>query len=619
MPSMNCPRPEYPRPQFRRREWVNLNGPWEFAFDDENVGLAEGWHDGRRLEREILVPFPYQTAASGIDDKGVHEVVWYARTLEFRDEWRGQDLLLHFGAVDYATQVYVNGSLVGGNRGGHVPFSFDIAPYLVEGENRIVLRVEDGQSAEQPRGKQSITGEPHGIDYYCTTGVWQTVWLEPVPQVRIDALRITPLVDESAFKLRVYLHAPAADWSIQVDVLEDEEVVATVSRDTVNGTGRMFVKVPEPKLWSPDHPHLYNLRIRLLQRGELLDEVESYAGLRSVELRNGQFLLNGVPIYLKMALDQGYWPESYMAAPSDEALRADVEITKALGFNGSRKHQKVEDPRWLYWCDRLGLLVWGEMANARAWSPEAEDMFASEWARVVRRDYNHPCVVTWVPLNESWGVPEIDMGHAGQYAFVERIVRLTRLNDPYRPVIDNDGWEHTDITDICTIHDYTATGDEMREKYLQTAEGRGLPERTWWGGKLTFAPNSHYRGQPVMLTEVGGFLIRPHWLPEEEWDGLYNAYGSVNDPDELLAKYRDLMDAIAEMPFISGFCYTQLADVEQEINGLLTYDRKPKVPVEEIRRINARLRSGPMETPSELVHREPSEEGDPEPPLRQAQ
>jgi hypothetical protein len=426
------------------------------------------------------------------------------------------------------------------------------------------------------------------------------VWLEPVPQIRIEKLRITPDLEESAFKLSVYLHAPHANWSVEADVLDGDTVVASLRKPTRNGSARLFIRVPDAKLWSPDAPNLYDLKVRLVQNGEVIDEVTSYSGMRSVELRDGHMCLNGEPIYMKMVLDQGYWPESYLAAPSDEAIRRDVELTKELGFNGSRKHQKVEDPRWLYWCDKLGLMVWGEMANARDWSMEAEEMLLSEWQRVVHRDYNHPCIVTWVPLNESWGVPEIAKGHAAQYAFVERAVNATRFLDPHRPVIDNDGWEHTDVTDIATIHDYTATGAEMLAKYEETARGGPLPVRSWWDGKITFTEGSQYRGQPVMLTEVGGFLIRPSWLPADQWDVLYDTYGSVSDTAELLAKYEDLMGSIASLGFVAGFCYTQLCDIEQEINGLLTYDRRPKVPIEEIARINRGLRLVPSEAPSEV-------------------
>jgi beta-galactosidase/beta-glucuronidase len=597
---MSLPRPEHPQPQHRRESWTCLNGAWEFAFDDAEIGLAEEWFDGRSLPLTINVPFPYQAPASGIADPAVHEVVWYAKTLTYDEAWRGQDLLMHFGAVDYASSVYVNGKYVGGNRGGHVPFAFDIAPYLLPGENRIALRVEDRQDATQPRGKQTVTGIPHGIDYTCTTGIWQTVWLEPVPQVRIETFRFTPVLEEEGVEIRVILHGPANGWEIEAEIFDGFTSVATVRRPSNAATGRLFLRIPELKTWSPDSPHLYDVKLRLLQKGEVLDEVTSYLGMRSVELQDGKFLLNGEETYMKMALDQGYWPEGLLAAPSDEALRADVLLAKAMGFNGVRKHQKVEDPRFLYWCDVLGLMVWGEMANARAWSPEAEDAFLQEWSRAVLRDYNAPCVVAWVPLNESWGVPLINKGHVGQYAFVERAVRTTRLFDFYRPVIDNDGWDHTDVTDICTIHDYTSSGAEVRERYAGTAAGGALPERTWWDGGLTFVEGSGYHGQPVMLTEIGGFLIKPFWLPKEQWDVLYATYGSVDDTDELLAKIEDLMGAIASLPFVSGFCYTQLCDVEQEINGLTTYDRKPKVPIERIREINDSLRRLPAVIPQEV-------------------
>lgn len=593
-------RTEHPRPQHRRDDWTSLNGTWEFAFDDAEIGLEEGWQEGPALPLTINVPFPYQAPLSGIADTSVHEVVWYAKTLTYEEAWAGKDLLLHFGAVDYFTTVWVNGQFVGSNRGGHVPFSFDIAPYLTQGDNRIVLRVEDRQDATQPRGKQVVSGIPHGIDYTCTTGIWQTVWLEAVPQVRIDSFRMTPIMEQDGLEVRVLLHAPANSWEIEVDVFDGDQLVATGRRPTMGASGRVFLRIENPKTWSPESPNLYGIKIRLLQKGDVLDEVTSYVGMRSVELRDGKFLLNGRSTYMRMALDQGYWREGLLAAPSDAHLKADVELAKSLGFNGVRKHQKVEDPRFLYWCDLLGLMVWAEMANARAYTPEAEEAFLQEWARAVERDANSPSVVAWVPLNESWGVPLINKGHVGQYAFVERAVQTTRRVDPYRPVIDNDGWDHTDVTDICTIHDYTSTGAEVRERYADASNGGPLPKQTWWDGGLTFVEGSGYHGQPVMLTEVGGFLIKPFWLPKEDWDVLYATYGSVNDTEELLSKYEDLMGAIASLPFVSGFCYTQLCDVEQEINGLVTYDRVPKVPVERIRAINESLRCEVTRTPQEL-------------------
>jgi beta-galactosidase/beta-glucuronidase len=586
----SVPRPEYPRPQFVRSEWFNLNGEWEFAYDDENRGREKGWQYGLPLEKRITVPYPYQSELSGINDKTIHEVVWYARSFEVPAEWqRGRDLLLHFGAVDYRATVWVNGQEVGHNQGGHVPFEFDIAPHLNQGENRLTVRVEDRQNPRQPRGKQSTTGLPHDIDYYCTTGIWQTVWLEPVPTVRIGEIFVTPLADRSTIQLTVYLHAPFSNWRIEADAYDGEALVAHVVKETSTATCWLSLQIKDAKLWSPASPHLYGLRVRLFKGDELLDEVRSYAGLRDVELHGGRVVLNGQPVYLAMVLDQGYWPESYLAAPTDEALRADVEWIKRFGFNGVRKHQKIEDPRWLYWCDQLGLLVWEEMPNAREWSAQAEERLAAEWKRAVRRDYNHPSIVCWVPVNESMGFPGLRKSHAGQYAFVERMVTMTRQLDPRRPVIDNDGWEHTDITDILAIHDYTPTAEKLRERYQEAASGGELPAHVWIGNKPLFVLGSRYRGQPVMLTEVGGFLLIPPGVPPEKRDLLYRFYGSFRAPEELLAKYLDLMQGIASLRFLAGFCYTQLTDIEQEINGLLTYDRQPKVATEEIARIHREL------------------------------
>ena len=586
----DVPRPEYPRPQFVRGEWLNLNGTWEFAFDDENAGLEEGWHDGRALPGKIVVPFPYQSALSGVNDKAVHPVVWYARTFEIPEEWRGRDLLLHFGAVDYRTTVWVNGHEVGHNQGGHVPFRFEISPYVREGRNRLTLRVVDEQDARQPRGKQSSTGLPHDIDYYCTTGIWQTVWLEPVPSMRIEEIRITPRAYENMAVIDVFLHAHSADWRIVAEASEGGRVVARTEEHTPVATGRLHLRIPYAKLWSPESPHLYDLSVRLYDdTGTLRDEVASYVGLRSIEVRGGRVVLNGEPVYMKMVLDQGYWPEGLLAAPSDEALQEDIGWAKKFGFNGVRKHQKIEDPRWLYWCDRLGMMVWEEMPNAREWSSLSEERLSSEWRRAVRRDYSHPCVVAWVPVNESMGFPGLKHHHPGQYAFIERMVSATRRLDSTRPVIDNDGWEHTDITDICAIHDYTATGAGIRERYREKTEGGELPPYVWLTDKPLFARGSKYRGQPVVLSEVGGFLMKPRDVPPEERDMLYQFYGSVDDDNELLLKYRDLMEGIASLAFLAGFCYTQLTDIEQESNGLLTYDRRPKLAPEALADIHREL------------------------------
>lgn len=588
MSDLAIPRPEYPRPDFVRPEWLSLNGEWEFAFDDTNCGLAESWCDGRPLDLRIQVPFAYQSELSGLGDKGIHEVVWYARSFTVPENWKGRDLLLHFGAVDYESTVWVNGREVGHNRGGHVPFFFDIAPYLCAGQNRVTLRVEDRQDPRQPRGKQASNGTPHGIDYYCTTGIWQSVWLEPVPELRIESVDIVPCVEVGAFDLTVFLHAPSGPWEVEVDALDGDRVVAAARQVLNSAVARLRLPIPDAQLWSPDSPHLYDLRFRLLRDGRVLDEVLTYGGLRSVSLRDGVLCLNGEPIYLAMVLDQGYWPDGYLTAPTDEALRADVEWTRRLGYNGSRKHQKIEDPRWLYWCDRLGLLVWGEMPNARAWSPDAEEILLAEWERAVCRDHDHPCIIAWVPVNESMGFPNLREGHPGQHAFLERMVAATRRLDSTRPVIDNDGWEHTDVTDICAIHDYSHSRAALLERYDEALRGGPMPPATWTRSREIFTQGSRYHGQPIMLTEVGGLLMRPK-APEEAWDRLYQVYASFDTPEEMLARYEDLMEGIAALSFVSGFCYTQLTDIEQEINGLLTFDRRPKVDPERIAEIHRRL------------------------------
>jgi beta-galactosidase/beta-glucuronidase len=585
----NIPRPEYPRPQFVRPHWLNLNGEWEFAFDDKDCGLKDGWQFGAPLDRRIVVPFPYQSELSGINDKSIHEIIWYATDFDFPLEWKRGDLLLHFGAVDYECTVWLNGQQVGHNCGGHTPFEFNIAPYCNIGKNRITMRVLDSQSPSQPRGKQSTTGMPHDIDYYCTSGIWQTAWIEPVPAIRIEKLKMVPSVKDSAVDLCVYLHAPSASWTMEARILAEGKEISGCSIDVSSATAQFRMSIPNAKLWSPDSPFLYDLRIRLTDGREILDEIESYIGLREITLQSGICHLNSVPTYLRMVLDQGYWPQSYLSAPSDEALRADVEWVKKFGFNGARKHQKIEDPRWLYWCDRLGLLVWEEMPNSREWSTQAEERLAAEWERAILRDSNHPCIIVWVPVNESMGFPGLKESHPGQYAFIERMVSTTRLADSNRPVIDNDGWEHSDITDICAIHDYTPTARLLKERYVETIKGGHLPAHVWIDNKPLFVLGSRYRGQPIVLSEVGGFLEMPRDPQTNQRDMLFNFYNSWVTVDEFVAKYRDLMEGILELKFVAGYCYTQLTDIEQETNGLLTFDRRPKVAPEIIAEVNESL------------------------------
>lgn len=574
-----------PRPQFARKEWTDLQGVWQFAFDDADRGLREHWERAAQpFTRAIQVPFPPESPASGIGDTSFHPVVWYRRGFDLLPQYEGKRLMLHFGAVDYRASVWVNGCLVTQHEGGNTPFQADITDaVLPDQEQIVVVRAQDlPADLAQPRGKQDWQEEPHDIWYHRTTGIWQPVWLEPVNVTHITGLRWTPDLDRDRLALSMTL-VRSAHTTVRVRVrlrlhdvtLVDDELLVPgteLQRDfaldlqtvTMNRTGA---------LWSPQHPNLVDATVTLHSDGEVVDEIESYAGLRSVGIKGGRFFLNGRPYYLRLALEQGYWPQSHLAAPSVEAMRREVELAKALGFNGVRIHQKVEDPRFLYWCDRLGLMVWGETANAYVYSQTSAERLTREWLEVLARDYSHPCIVAWVPLNESWGVPDLLRAEAQRH-FVQSLYHLTRALDTTRPVIGNDGWEHI-RTDIVGIHDYTFSGDTIRERY-GTAEA---VERTINDVQPQhhFITLGHRKPEaPVMITEFGGISVRP--AGRRKWFG----YGTVDNDTEYAEKYRELVDAILACPTISGFCYTQLTDTGQETNGLLTEDREPKVDPQEI-------------------------------------
>lgn len=581
----------HPRPQLTRERWTDLCGSWQFVHDDANEGLTQGWVDRPELfDRTITVPFPPESEASGIGDPAMHPVVWYRRTVQLAPEDQSGRLLLHFGAVDYSAHVWVNGQLVAQHEGGHTPFSADITTVLREGEQEIVVRAEDQpRDLTQPRGKQYWEEQPRRIWYHRTTGIWQPVWLEPVAETYITEVRWTPDLERGMLGLQVRLNQHPAKplrlgvrLSLRGVTLADDVYTverAEIRRDiALESSGLTMSR--EHLLWSPRFPNLIDAELTVLDGEETLDEALSYAGVRSAGFSNGRFLLNGRPYYLRLVLEQGYWPQSHIAAPSNEALRREVELTKSLGFNGVRIHQKVEDPRFLYWCDKLGLLVWGEMANAYVFSPTAVERLTREWMDVLQRDYSHPCIVTWVPLNESWGVPSLERDPA-QQNYVRALYHLTKALDPTRPVIGNDGWEHL-ASDVWGVHDYAIDGETIRERYgTPEAVERTLYE-TQPHYRTIVLPEYHRKGEPVVLTECGGISYAP--APGERWFG----YGTVSDPASFLEKYEDIIGAILDCPTIAGFCYTQLTDTEQETNGLLLTDRSPKLDVEAVRAINRR-------------------------------
>jgi beta-galactosidase/beta-glucuronidase len=579
------PRPEHPQPQFMRSEWQSLNGTWQFAFDDHDEGLGAGWHVAEApFRRNIIVPFCFESRMSGIGDTSFHPVVWYRRQFEVPPAWKGRRVLLHFGAVDYRATVWVNGQAAGEHEGGNTPFRLEITGLLKPGRNTVVVRAWDPpEDRAIPRGKQYWEPKSRGIFYTRTSGIWQSVWLEAAGESWLEFVRIAPRLD-GAVTFHGRVARPQAGLMLHVTVKSGDSVVAGGAgalSDNKYVDAAAFVR--NPRLWTLERPHLYNVVFELKKDGKTLDTVYSYFGFREVSIENGRFCLNHRPIYLKFLLDQGYWPESLLTPPSDEAVQYDIRMAKEMGFNGVRKHQKVEDPRFLYWADRMGFLVSGEMANAYLYDEQYVQRFLREWAEAVERDINHPSVVMWAPLNESWGVP--DLRDPRQQAHLRTLFHLTKSLDPTRPVIDNEGWEHVETTDLYAVHDYAANHDALYNRWarVEPRAGAVLPPN----GRPYAAPGHAYNGAPLYLSEFGGIAYIPPGasVPESAW-----GYAGVEKtPEDALRRLAGLYDAIAKLPFI-GICYTQITDVEQEVNGLMTYDRKPKFDPKAIKALNDRLR-----------------------------
>ncbi|OME13131.1 glycoside hydrolase family 2 [Paenibacillus odorifer] len=582
--STSVPRPEYPRPQFARKDWLSLNGEWDFTFDDEDVGEEEQWYraDTKDLFSQVIqVPFAFQSKLSGIEDPSFHDVVWYRRTFEVPEGWNGKQIVLHFGAVDYLAKVWVNGQLVAVHEGGHTPFQTDITPSLIKGNNTIILRAEDfSRDVTLPRGKQYWLEQSAAIFYTRTTGIWQSVWLEPLSAVHLSKTMMTPDIDRNEIRLRTFLQGfKSADLlKLRITVSYDGEVIAEDQYMIMNAEQLRTIGLGDfadhglGRLWSPEHPNLYDIQFQLLRNEEVIDEAVSYFGMRKVSIENGKLCLNNRPYFQRLVLDQGYFPDGILTAPTDEELKRDAQLTKEMGFNGVRKHQKTEDPRFLYWCDKLGLLVWSEAANAYEYSEEYVRRFTKEWQEIIERDYNHPCIVTWVPLNESWGVPNVQIDTRQQQHGLA-MYHLTKSLDEMRPVVYNDGWEHM-TTDLVTIHDYESHQAVLEERYA-TAESsvNAMP-----ANRKIFVGGASYQGQPILVSEFGGIAFK-----KSEWEGW--GYSGAENEEDFLMKLKAVVDPMFTSPVIQGYCYTQLTDVEQEINGLLTYDRQPKAPLEAIRNI----------------------------------
>jgi beta-galactosidase/beta-glucuronidase len=577
---------EYPRPQLRRPDWWSLNGTWEFALDPDARWQRPGFVT---FDREIVVPFAPETPASGVGDTGFYAAVWYRRQFDAPRLDDGQRLVLHFGAVDYCATVWVNGAVVAQHEGGYAPFEADITDVLrPDAPQTIIVRAEDDpHDLAKPRGKQDWQRDPHSIWYPRTTGIWQTVWLERVPSTRVAWLRWAASLDRWEVSLDLRVEGPRRDDALRVKVVLSAHgrVVAEDTYRLVAGEVHRRIALSDPGiddfrnelLWAPHRPTLIDVDIELWGgRGDRLDALKSYTALRQATTQGDRFLLNGRPYTLRMVLDQGYWAHTGLTAPNDLALRHDVELAKGMGFNGVRKHQKVESPRYLYWADRLGLLVWGEMPSAYRFTKRSIERLTKQWMEVLSRDASHPCICAWVPFNESWGVPDLPT-IVEQRHWVAALYHLTNTLDATRPVIGNDGWESVQ-TDIVAIHDYDYRPDRLARRYHSEDELPRILERERPGGRrLVVEGHEQHANIPVMLTEFGGIAYHPD--PGRTW-----GYSRAATPEELRDRYTQLLTAVNRVSLFSGFCYTQFTDTYQEANGLLTMDREPKLPLDVIRR-----------------------------------
>ena len=569
----------YPRPQLRREHWLSLNGEWDFGLDP-----CASWTTPRDVtwNRTIIVPFAPETARSHIHDTGFYKACWYRRHLRLPPLDNGQRLMLHFGAVDYATTVWIDGVIAAEHEGGYTPFTVDITPFAGKASCEVVVRAEDDPAdLSQPRGKQDWQLHPHSIWYPRTTGIWQSVWLERVPATWISAVRWSSSLERWDIGLEAHISGAWRE-GLRLGVKLNLSSGRVIGDDTYTLTSTEIVRriaLSDPGiddsrnelLWSPSSPTLIHVRLQLwADRGELIDQAESYTALRSVSTQGDRFLLNGRPFPLRMVLDQGYWPDTGISAPDDGALRRDVELAKAMGFNGVRKHQKVEDPRYLYWADRLGLLVWVEMPSAYRFTRLSVGRLMREWTDVIERDVSHPCVVSWVPFNESWGAPNLPENPAERH-YVQSVYHLTKTLDPSRPVIGNDGWESV-TTDIIGIHDYDSDTSRIARRYRADEVLPRLFRRERPGGRLLVLDGQPHADHPIVLSEFGGIACASD--PKSTW-----GYSRCNSPEELQGQYTELLRAIRSLDLLSGFCYTQFSDTYQEANGLLYADRRPKFPI----------------------------------------
>ena len=585
--AVDIPRPEYPRPQFERTDWVNLNGQWTFEMDFGSSGEQRGWTNSKGLSKKITVPFCPESELSGIGYTDFIPCVWYQRNINIPAEWNGKKILLHFGAADYETKVYVDGKMVGEHKGAGSSFNFDITSYVKAGQQaNLVVRVYDNlRGGMQPGGKQCTALYSAGCSYTRVTGIWQTVWMEAVNEQALKNVFAIPDIDQQQLVVRPEFYNEGNDNTLTVEVKDGKKTVAKRTSQASNQS-TIVLPIKNAHLWSPEDPYLYDVKYTVKNaQGEVIDEVSSYMGMRKVHISGGYFYLNNKPYFQRLVLDQGYYPDGIWTAPSDEALRQDIEMSKAVGFNGARLHQKVFEERYYYWADKLGYLTWGEEAS---WvlninNELAVRNFLTEWAEIVVRDRNHPSLVTWTPLNETWNATP------GVYVrFVNDLYALTKAIDPTRPINDASGDSHVK-TDIWSVHDYTREPDKLIANH--TIKAGVEPYRNMKGKDFL----SNYAGQPYMVDEFGGLP----WIPKEERANSWGYGANIDTVEEFYSILEKEIDALKACKHVVGFCYTQITDVEQEKNGIYYYNRKPKFDTARVKAIFEKIPSI-IENPQDL-------------------
>jgi hypothetical protein len=602
----------YPRPQLRRDTWACLDGPWSFALDAQGA-----WQHPSEVvwDRTIMVPFAPETPRSGVGETGFIQACWYRRVVATQALSQGERLLLHFGAVDYHATVWIDGSRAGSHEGGYTPFTIDLTEWArTPGEHEIVVWAEDDPAdLAKPRGKQDWQREPHSIWYPRTTGIWQTVWLERVPATRLTSLRWRGNLERweielaacvqgpwrEGMRLRVVLQARGVVLADDVYALLHAELYRRIalSDPGIDDSRNML-------LWSPESPTIIDAELELLDAsGACIDRVHSYTALRAIGVQGDRVVLNGRPYPMLLVLDQGYWPDTGQTAPDPEALRRDVTLAKAMGFNGVRKHQKIEDPRYLYFADHLGLLVWEEMPSAYRYTQSSIRRLTREWISVIERDQSHPSIVAWVPFNESWGVPNLPDNPAERH-FVQSVYHLTKSLDPTRLVVGNDGWESV-ATDIIGIHDYLDTPERMARRYHSAEIRPRLLGRERPGGRLLVLGDEELHAvHPIVLSEFGGIALA-------EADNTCWGYSCSASAEDLARSYAELLTVVRSLHILAGFCYTQLTDTYQEANGLLRADRTPKFPIEQIHAATRGAKAGALDEFSTQLIDGPRHEGFP--------